>query len=166
LPSNLAYHELERIANETVPLDSRTIVANVRTTIIYDQALARQLDARHSPENAATMRIYAMEAERLRAAGRLDDAAAEYERLGLLEEAGRLREQARTQIVKNINVDVNQLLDQVRREGLVLAYKCPSCGGRLKISGDTGASSLRVCSHCGNTLDVKSIEDFLKHTFG
>ena len=48
-------------------------------------------------------------------AGRYEDAARDYERLGYLDKAKALREMGKTTIVKHQYVDINHLLEQIRQ---------------------------------------------------
>jgi DNA-directed RNA polymerase subunit RPC12/RpoP len=97
-------------------------------------------------------------------AGRFDDAAGIYDGWNMFEEAGNARAKARTTNVKvmNIQVDVSALLRQVRDEGIVAIYKCPRCGGNLKIGKTTTSENLRICDHCGSEIDTMELADFLK----
>jgi len=98
--------------------------------------------------------------------GRLEEAAVVYETLGLREEARKARLDARTHIVKTVQVDLNRLLDQVRAEGLVLGYHCPSCGSTSEISGDTTTNTLRACAFCGRSFETMAVTEFLRQSLG
>lgn len=112
------------------------------------------------------------EAEIAEQAGRYEDAAEIYENLSrtlkdkkLLDKARKLRTLARrVPPVKVITVDVNKLIQQLREDGLVVAYSCPRCGGKLKISGGTKPESLKFCSYCGSKLDTMDLAEFLRTT--
>jgi len=102
-------------------------------------------------------------------AGRFEDAAKFYEARGLYEEAGKLRAKGREITVKDIivkktevSVDLNSLLQQIADGGIVAVYRCPHCGGRLKIGKETSVASLRVCEHCGSQIETMDLADFLK----
>ena len=96
--------------------------------------------------------------------GRYEDAAKAFEQLTLFEEAGRVRKMALQErnTSRNVSVNMNQLLDQVRNGGLALAYKCPSCGGSIKIDKDFDPG-MRVCGYCGTPLDTTVIATMLKN---
>jgi len=64
--------------------------------------------------------------------------------------------------VRNGSVDVNQLLEKLKAGGLVSVYKCPSCGGSIKISGATSADKLSKCEYCGTILRTDDLVDFMK----
>jgi DNA-directed RNA polymerase subunit RPC12/RpoP len=100
----------------------------------------------------------------LEASGRFDDAAQVYEELGMLDEAGqeRLKARSSTQTIKHVTVDLNQLLEKLRADGLALPYKCHSCGASIQINGDSRAEGLTFCSYCGTKLNTKALVDFLE----
>ena len=97
-------------------------------------------------------------------AGNYEEVARLYEKKGMYEEAGRVRARNREITVKKteVKVDLNNLLKQVAEEGIVAVYRCPHCGGRLKIGKDTAATNLRVCEHCGSEIETMDLADFLK----
>jgi len=74
------------------------------------------------------------EAKQLETAGRFEDAAQKYEMVQMYEEAGRVRARSVPTIRTDISLDINRLLDQVRNEGVDVVYRCPHCGGKLKIA--------------------------------
>jgi lysine biosynthesis protein LysW len=95
--------------------------------------------------------------------GRFNDAAWYYESLGMVEEARRARDRARGLGLKTeVTVDLNALLQQVKNGGIVVVYKCPSCGGVLKIGKTTGLEQLKVCEHCGAEIEVVSLAEVLR----
>lgn len=81
-----------------------------------------------------------------------------------IEEAGKIRARGRKIVVKNtnVNVDLNTLLKQFAEGGIVAVYRCPHCGGKLKIGKETKASSLRTCDHCGSEMATMDVADFLR----
>ena len=97
-------------------------------------------------------------------AGRFEDAARSYEDLTMYEEAGRIRKMAMQErnTSRNVSVNMNQLIDQVRQGGLALPYKCPNCGGSLKIDKDF-APGIKVCAYCGTPLDTTVIASLMKN---
>lgn len=96
-------------------------------------------------------------------AGRYEDAARAYEHLTMYEEAGRLRKMAMSErnTSRNISVNMNQLIDQVRQGGLALAYKCPNCGGSINIDKDFNPG-MRMCAYCGTPLDTTVIASMIR----
>jgi len=101
------------------------------------------------------------EATRAEQAGRYEDAAREYERLGYLDKAKALREMGKTTIVKHQYVDINRLLEQIRQGNLVIPYRCPNCQAGITINKETSADRLTKCPYCGSALVVSDIERFL-----
>jgi uncharacterized Zn finger protein (UPF0148 family) len=97
-------------------------------------------------------------------AGRYEDAARFYENLTMYEEAGRIRKNALAErnTSRNVSVNMNQLIDQVRQGGLALAYKCPNCGGSINIDKDFNPG-MRVCAYCGTPLDTTVIATMIKN---
>jgi hypothetical protein len=97
-------------------------------------------------------------------AGRNEDAARALEELTLFEEAGQVRKRAlhEQNTSRNVSVNMNQLVDQVRQGGLALAYKCPSCGGSIKIDKDYNPG-MKVCGYCGTPLDTTVIASLINN---
>ena len=97
--------------------------------------------------------------------GRRQDAADIYEkRLQMYDKARQLREILNQVIVKrtDISVNLNALLQQLREGGVAVVYRCPHCGGKLKINKDTSSDCLSVCQHCGAEIQTMDLADFLK----
>ena len=105
-------------------------------------------------------------AQNLEMCGRPLDAAKVYERLRIYDKAKELREKEKYIMVKktDISVNLNALLQQVKDGGIVVFYRCPHCGGTLKISKNTSAKSLKICHHCGSEIEAMDLADFLKTT--
>jgi len=103
-------------------------------------------------------------AQNLIRVGNFEAAARIYEKLGLYDEAGKVRASYREIKIKKteITVDLNKLVQQIRESGIVLVYSCPNCGGKLQISKETTVGSLKVCPYCGSELEVMKLADFLK----
>jgi uncharacterized protein (DUF983 family) len=104
-------------------------------------------------------------AKNLEASGRLLDAADIYDRsLGMYDKARQLREKEKQVIVKrtDISVNLNDLLKQVKDGGIVVVYRCPHCGGNLKVSKDTSVDSLKICPYCSTEIEAMDLADFLR----
>lgn len=103
-------------------------------------------------------------AQNLEKCGRTLDAAKIYEELQNYDRARTLREQEKQVVVRNTNVsvDINSLLQQIKDNGVVAVYRCPYCGGKLKIAKDTEITNLRKCEHCGSDIEALELMDFLK----
>jgi DNA-directed RNA polymerase subunit RPC12/RpoP len=100
-------------------------------------------------------------ATRAEQAGRYEDAARDYERLGFLDKARSMRDKSKTTTVKHQYVDINHLLEQIRQGNLVVPYKCPNCQAGITINKDTSVDRLTNCPYCGSGLVVSDIEKFL-----
>ena len=100
----------------------------------------------------------------LERAGRFEEAAILYEKHGLWDRAGSTRAKGRQVAIKstNISLDINSLLKQISDGGIVAIYRCPNCGGKLKVSKNTTLSSLKVCEHCNSEIQTMDLVDFLK----
>ncbi len=107
----------------------------------------------------AAWRVNRRHVENLVTAKRYDDAAALYEKLGLWQEAGNMRDRARHQYVTQIQVNLNDLMEQLHRMGLTASYTCPQCRSPMRIAGDTRADSLTRCQACGATIRQSDIVD-------
>jgi DNA-directed RNA polymerase subunit RPC12/RpoP len=100
----------------------------------------------------------AMRAEK---AGRYEDAARDYERVGFFDKAKAPRGRGKTTIVRHQYVDINNLLEQIRQGDLVVLYRCPDCRAGVTINKDTSIDRLTNCPYCGSALVVSDIEKFL-----
>lgn len=94
-------------------------------------------------------------------AGRFEDAANEYEKAEEWDDAGRVRREGSTSVVKSVNVDLNRLLDDLRRGGLALNYKCHGCGAGITV-GSAGSDAPKFCPYCGVMIDSNSLSDLLR----
>lgn len=103
-------------------------------------------------------------AQNLEKCGRIDDAAKVYEDLRMYDKARELRERDRQILVRktDVSVNLNALLQQVKDGGIVAIFRCPRCGGKLKIGDKTTLNSLKVCEHCGSEIESMDLADFLK----
>jgi lysine biosynthesis protein LysW len=70
-----------------------------------------------------------------------------------------VKEFART---PDVSVDLNVLLQQLKEGGLILVYRCPHCGGKLKIDKNVDIAELKQCEHCGSEIESVDLADFLK----
>jgi len=110
-------------------------------------------------------RALLMLASNMEAVGRPLDAAMIYEKhLKMYDKARELREKQTQVTIKkvDISVDLNKLLQQVKDGGIVVVYRCPHCGGKLKVGKDTSVESLKVCQYCGSEIEVMEMAEFLK----
>jgi uncharacterized protein (DUF983 family) len=103
-------------------------------------------------------------AENLEKCGRTQDSAKIYEDLRMYDKARELRERDRHIIVKktDVSINLNSLLQQIKDGGIVAIFRCPHCGGKLKISDKTTINSLKTCEHCGSEIESMDLADFFK----
>jgi hypothetical protein len=91
-------------------------------------------------------------AQKFERAGRFEDAAKEYEKAEEWDDAGRVRREGSTSVVKSVSVDLNRLLDDLRRGGLALNYRCHACGAGITI-GSAGFDAPKFCPYCGVMIE-------------
>jgi len=103
-------------------------------------------------------------AQNLEKCGRTQDSAKIYEDLRMYDKARELRERDRHIMVKktDVSINLNALLQQVKDGGLVAIFRCPHCGGKLKVIDKTTPNSLKNCEHCGSEIESIDLADFLK----
>jgi len=101
-------------------------------------------------------------AKKVEEVGRPLEAAEIYETYGMYDEARALREKDKQVVVKNVSVDLNALLQQVKDGGIVAVYRCPHCGGKLRVGKDSQIEKLKVCEHCGSEIKTMDLADFLR----
>jgi hypothetical protein len=96
-------------------------------------------------------------------AGRYEDSARCWEALNCYERAGAIRKMdwKRRTTVRKVDMDVCRILEQVRAGDFVIPYKCPNCGGSIKVNGSTSPERLTRCEYCGEVLSIHEIEKFL-----
>ena len=103
-------------------------------------------------------------AQNLEKCGRTQDSAKVFEDLRMYDKARELRERDRQIMVKktDVSINLNTLLQQVKDGGIVAIFRCPHCGGKLKISDKTTLNSLKKCDHCGSEIESMDLADFFK----
>ncbi len=97
------------------------------------------------PETVAKARI-----KKFEMTGRFEQAAKEYEKLGMAEKAEETRRKAKDTPVAIADVDV--LVKQLAERGQALTYYCCHCGAPLKIGAKN--EPLKTCPTCGYDLTV------------
>ena len=143
----------------TVPIYSVNVCLSCFTWVDY---WGKVLHRYHQDANRKHFTQQCLEnAERFERAGRFEDAAKEYEKAEAWDDAGRVRRESSTHVVKTVNVDLNRLMDDLRRGGLALNYKCHSCGGGITI-GSGGMEAPKFCPYCGVMVDSKTLSDLLR----
>jgi|GEM_PF-2708933 len=93
-------------------------------------------------------------------------AAQAYQALGMWKEAGEVRRMARRQVVTQVHVNLNDLIEQLRKAGISTDYTCPACGGHIRISGETSLTKLASCEYCGSVMQTTDLVDFLAKVVG
>src|SRR3989475_11475095 len=86
--------------------------------------------------------------------------------LGPWKEAGEVRRNGRRQIMTQVHVNVNDLVEQVRKAAIATDYTCPACRGHIPITGDTTLATLRNCQYCGSVVQTTDLVDFLTKVVG
>jgi transposase-like protein len=61
---------------------------------------------------------------------------------------------------------MNQLIDQIHTRGLVVPYKCQSCGATITIDQNSSASGLKFCSYCGTANNIEDISKIVQEALG
>jgi len=152
-PSKKAWTDLQKLGIKSAMdiMDIQTTSSNHKhESDLYDRFLARVLLAL---------------AGNMERAGRPLDAAKIYEKeLKMYDKARELRERDKQVVVKstNVSLNLNQLLQQVKDGGIVAVYRCPHCGGKLKVDKNVDIAKLKVCEHCGSEIESMDLADFLK----
>lgn len=100
----------------------------------------------------AAQRAVKIQAQNYVLAERHEDAARLYEALGMWKEAGDTRRLKARHVVTQIQVNLNDLISQLRSLGLTATYTCPACRSPVKIGADSKAEALTRCTHCGAVI--------------
>jgi hypothetical protein len=139
-------------------LASAAIVAGMFLYMIYDSS-ARKSAFRREQEAKLS------QAKNFEKSGRYEEAAQLYEGLKMWDKAGEMRKKDRTFYHEgrtvNMNLDLNNLLNQVRAEGISVPYRCPNCGGSTRIDSNTYPNNIRTRKYCRFEFEQISIVDFL-----
>ncbi len=104
--------------------------------------------------------------KRLIEAESFEEAAKIYESLGMWKEAGETRRMTRRQVVTHVQVNLNDLMEHLRKGGLTTIYTCPGCGGPIHVSGATSMAALKSCQYCGAIIQTTDLTDFLSLVVG
>jgi len=130
---------------------------------LADNSLAKDIVVRFTDKTKERPPLFFVDsviaAANMERAGNYDQAIAAYEGLGLYDEAGRAR--AKRSIKKTVTVDLNELVNQLRYGGLVINYRCPSCGASITIDAKSDANGLKYCGYCGTAIDMQVLNDLL-----
>ncbi len=104
-------------------------------------------------------------AQKLLQAEDYEGAARVYQELGMWKEAGDARRRGR-RVVTEVQVNLNDLVEQLKKAGIATDYTCPACGGHIRISGDTSLVTLTSCEYCGSVIQTTDLVDFLAKVVG
>ncbi len=97
------------------------------------------------PQSIAKARI-----KRFEMTGRYEDAAKEYEKLGMQEKAEETRKRTKDTNVSQLSAD--ELVEQLGKRGQMLTYFCCHCGTPLKIGAKNDIQ--KTCPKCHYDLTV------------
>jgi hypothetical protein len=135
---------------------------SVQGTVLEDRFSPRA----HEMAERHRVNLRLQYAERLLEAERTEDAAEVYESLGRWKEAGEVRRKAKQGVVTQVQVDVNELIDQVRKGGLTTTYTCPACQSPIRIDANVDPRALNRCQYCGTAVQSTDLVDFLSRVVG
>ncbi|HMK95158.1 MAG TPA: hypothetical protein VK536_07125 [Candidatus Limnocylindrales bacterium] len=97
------------------------------------------------------------EIKKLEAKGQFDEAASEYEKWGMTDEA----EQARKKMPPPAGTEVDASVRNLAKKGQTLTYYCCHCGAPLKI-GAKAPQIQKTCPSCKGDLQVINLGKFIK----
>ena len=104
-----------------------------------------------------------MLAKHLEEVGLPHEAANIYDKyLKMYDKARELRTNNITIKKMTLTVDLNELLRQIRDGGIVAIYKCPHCGGKLKVGKDSTVEKMQICEYCSNKIETADLTEFLR----
>jgi hypothetical protein len=94
------------------------------------------------------------EIRQLELAGRFEDVVAEYERLGMADEAAEARK-------KIVPIDTNALVAQLKKNDKTLTYYCCHCGEPLRIGAKLPDPQTK-CPKCSGDLEIINLGKLIK----
>jgi uncharacterized protein (DUF983 family) len=158
------------ILKHYAPQKSSNIIGQIKNRLQKKEyhVYFRKLTKADQPESALWKRLVRytrlIQAKHFETLREFENAAKIYKRLGMYEEAGKVRAKRDELTVKrtDVSLNLNALLKQVKDGGIVAIYRCPHCGGKLKVGSKTTLKSLRTCEHCGSEIEAVDLADFLK----
>ncbi len=103
-------------------------------------------------------------AQKMLQAGDYEGAAQQFEALGMWDQAAAARR--KDHVVTEVQVNLNQLIEQLKASGVSTDFTCPTCGGHIPITGDTNLASLTTCAYCGSVIRTTDLVDFLSKVVG
>jgi ribosomal protein L37AE/L43A len=99
-------------------------------------------------------------------AERHEEAAKIYEGLGMFKEAGEVRRVGRRQVTTQVQVNVNDLMQQLRTMGVAANYTCPVCHSPTVITATTSPDALAKCQYCGAVARPTDIIEAITKVLG
>jgi predicted SprT family Zn-dependent metalloprotease len=101
------------------------------------------------------------QAKKLEAQGRHEEAALEYDKLGMTEQA----EEARKKMPASVSAtDIKGQLKTLTQKGQTLTYYCCHCGAPLKI-GSKAPKIEKTCPRCKGDLEIIDLSKLIKQHF-
>jgi hypothetical protein len=85
--------------------------------------------------------------------GRYGEATQSYEIAGRWKDAARARPRSRGRTVRHIDANLDDLMSDLRREGLSLDYRCKACGSTWKVDGKGHDPWQKRCPKCSENID-------------
>ncbi len=131
--------------------------------IVLEPAYAGRI---HQMAEQHRVNLQLQHARNLLQAERFEDAAKTYEGLGMWKEAGDARRLSKRNVVTQVQVDVNTLIEQVKKGGLTTTYSCPACHSPIQITQTTDIGSLKHCQYCGSVIQSTDLVEFLSRVVG
>ena len=101
-------------------------------------------------------------AKNLQLARRFEDSAQVYESIGMWKEAGETREKNTSMTVKQVPVNLNDMIERLRDGGLAVPFKCRCCGARITVDRDSNAEDLKRCQYCGSATNTERLQDLIQ----
>jgi uncharacterized protein (DUF983 family) len=159
------------VLNRYIPQKSSTLIGQIKNRLQkteYHVDFRKNIQLDNNPVSILWNRlvIYTrlIQAKHFETLREFENAAKIYKSLGMYEEAGKVRAKRDELTVKrtDVSLNLNALLKQIKDGGIVAIYRCPHCGGKLKVGSKTTLKSLRTCEHCGSEIEAVDLADFLK----
>jgi uncharacterized protein (DUF983 family) len=158
------------ILKQYIPQESSTIIGQIKNRLQkkdYSVSFCKDITNR-TITSVLWTRLFTytriIQAKHFETLREFENAAKIYKSLRMYEEAGKVRAKRDELTVKrtDVSLNLNTLLKQVKDGGIVAIYRCPHCGGKLKVGSKTTLKSLRTCEHCGSEIEAVDLADFLK----
>jgi uncharacterized protein with PIN domain len=116
----------------------------------------------HIPAKTMSEWLYFEKAQAYEKVCNHEEAANNFELAGLPHLAIRSRMANRTHYVRQVTVDINQLLEFLRSSNYVIPYRCPTCGATLKFDAARDSSHFLKCEYCGSELMAADVDKLIR----